>query len=205
MLRAVTATRHTRCAPAFVTPRSKMARSLETCKATRTLKRPSYYVWIAFCGFGPRLSALRWKRDSFRAEDFAVLRFHVENHGRLVSRTSSLPQSCPETVVTDNAMVQNSGELRQALTGKKPRLIRTVPRRGYQFEAGVARATVVPVEPAPVSAVSSDVAPDPTVVRKPVTCVWSLRPACVPGGDSLLFPFAALVAVGVLWSGVATR
>ena len=94
-----------------------------------------------------------------RPKTFAVLQFLVENDGRLVSKDELMAAVWPDVTVTDDALVQSIGELRRALGDDGQRLIKTVPRRGYRFEAAV--SADVPAEPvvthrAPNSATSPD-------------------------------------------------
>jgi TolB-like protein/DNA-binding winged helix-turn-helix (wHTH) protein len=72
-----------------------------------------------------------------RPKTFAVLRFLLENAGRLVSKDELFAAVWPNIAVTDDVLVQSVGELRRALADDGQRLIRTVPRRGYRFEATV--------------------------------------------------------------------
>ena len=84
---------------------------------------------------------------ALRPKTFAVLRYLLENCGRLVSKDELFASVWPNLAVTDDALVQSIGELRRALKDDGSRLIKTIPRRGYRFEADV---SVVP----PTSAVS---------------------------------------------------
>jgi adenylate cyclase len=72
-----------------------------------------------------------------RPKTFAVLRHLAENAGRLVSKQDLFATVWPGIVVTDDTLVQSIGELRRALGDDRAHLIRTVPRRGYRFEAAV--------------------------------------------------------------------
>jgi adenylate cyclase len=72
-----------------------------------------------------------------RPKTYAVLRLLVENSGRLVSKDELFAAVWPGIAVTDDALVQSIGELRRAFGQDGSRLIRTVPRRGYRFEAAV--------------------------------------------------------------------
>ena len=74
---------------------------------------------------------------ALRPKTFAVLRYLVENSGRLVSKDELFAAVWPNLAVTDDALVQSIGELRRALADEGPRLIKTVPRRGYRFESAV--------------------------------------------------------------------
>ena len=74
---------------------------------------------------------------ALRPKTFTVLHFLVENCGRLVSKEELFAAVWPDLAVTDDTLVQSIGELRRALGDDGPRLIRTVPRRGYRFESDV--------------------------------------------------------------------
>jgi TolB-like protein/Flp pilus assembly protein TadD len=54
-----------------------------------------------------------------------------------VSKDELFAAVWPNIAVTDDALVQSVGELRRALGEDGPRLITTIPRRGYRFEAAV--------------------------------------------------------------------
>src|SRR5450432_376220 len=72
---------------------------------------------------------------ALRPKTFAVLHYLIENPGRLVSKDELFAAVWPNLTVTDDALVQSVGELRRALGNDGPRLIRTIPRRGYRFES----------------------------------------------------------------------
>ncbi|MEX0590806.1 MAG: winged helix-turn-helix domain-containing protein [Xanthobacteraceae bacterium] len=96
---------------------------------------------------------------ALRPKTFAVLQYLSENSGRLVSKDELFAAVWPNLAVTDDALVQSIGELRRAFGDDGPRLIRTIPRRGYRFESGV--SAVAPADPCvtdgtPDSAASHD-------------------------------------------------
>ena len=64
-----------------------------------------------------------------RPKTFAVLKFLVENSGRLVSKDDIFTAVWPNLAVTDDTLVQSIGELRRELGDAGPRLIKTIPRR----------------------------------------------------------------------------
>jgi adenylate cyclase len=72
---------------------------------------------------------------SLRPKTFSVLQYLVAHPGRLVGKEELLEAVWPNLVVTDDTVVQSIGELRRALGESGARLITTVPRRGYRFEA----------------------------------------------------------------------
>jgi TolB-like protein/DNA-binding winged helix-turn-helix (wHTH) protein len=76
---------------------------------------------------------------ALRPKTFGVLQYLVENSGRLVSKEELFAAIWPNLAVTDDALVQSIRELRRALGDDGRRLIRTLPRRGYRFDAGVSR------------------------------------------------------------------
>ena len=78
---------------------------------------------------------LEGREITLRPKTFGVLRFLVEHPDRLVSKEELLEAVWPNLVVTDDTLVQSIGELRRALGESGARLIVTVPRRGYRFEA----------------------------------------------------------------------
>lgn len=72
-----------------------------------------------------------------RPKTFSVLRYLVENSGRLVSKDELFAAVWPNAAVTDDTLVQSISELRRVIGDDGVRLIRTIPRRGYRFEAAV--------------------------------------------------------------------
>ena len=129
-----------------------------------------------------------------RPKTFAVLRFLVENSGRLVSKDELFAAVWPNIAVTDDALVQSIGELRRALGDDGPRLIKTIPRRGYRFESGVTVADST-------ERTSEDAA---TLPAAPPEAARSPKPDARSGLFAAL-GLALLLAAGVLWTGVATE
>jgi DNA-binding response OmpR family regulator len=58
---------------------------------------------------------------ALRPKTFAVLRYLVENSGRLVSKDELFAAVWPNLAITDDALVQSIGELRKALADAGPR------------------------------------------------------------------------------------
>ena len=125
----------------------------------------------AFAGFEFDLlrSELKGPRGApiaLRPKAELLLRHFLAQPGRLFAREELMDVLWPAAVVTDDSLVQCVGELRTALGDREQALIRTVPRRGYRFEAEVAPvrtegASLPWVEPASAAAGAS---PSPSAV-----------------------------------------
>lgn len=142
---------------------------------------------------------------ALRPKTFAVLRYLVENSGHLASKDELFAAVWPNLTVTDDALVQSIGELRRALADDGPRLIKTIPRRGYRFESAV--LVIAPVDPSvtdsmPDSATSHDGAQPPKPVIR--ARAWTLLTTALTGWRGGLFAALALVvllAAGALLTG----
>jgi TolB-like protein/Tfp pilus assembly protein PilF len=75
-----------------------------------------------------------------RPKSFALLRYLVENAGRLASKDELIKAVWPDVVVSDESLAHCVSEVRGALDDDRQRIIRTVPRRGYLFAAAVSGA-----------------------------------------------------------------
>jgi adenylate cyclase len=141
---------------------------------------------------------------ALRPKTFAVLRYLVENSNRLVSKDELFAAVWPGLAVTDDALVQSIGELRRALADEGPRLIKTVPRRGYRFESAV--SIVAPADNSLADATpGSAVSRDNTPALKPAIPgqAWSLLAVAPAGWRGGLF--AALVVLLVAGSLLVAR
>jgi len=72
-----------------------------------------------------------------RPKSFNTLVYLVENSGRLISKEELIDAVWPDVAVTDDSLVQCLIEIRKAFGGNAQRYIKTVPRRGYIFDAPV--------------------------------------------------------------------
>jgi DNA-binding winged helix-turn-helix (wHTH) protein/TolB-like protein/Tfp pilus assembly protein PilF len=72
-----------------------------------------------------------------RPKSFEVLRYLVERSGRLVGRAELMQAIWPDTFVSEESLAQCLMDVRRALQDDSQRLIKTVPRRGYLFQAEV--------------------------------------------------------------------
>jgi DNA-binding winged helix-turn-helix (wHTH) protein len=75
-----------------------------------------------------------------RPKSFDVLRYLVENSGRLIGKDELINAVWRDAIVTDNSLVQCLIEIRRALRDDAQAIIRTVPRRGYIFDISVIAA-----------------------------------------------------------------
>jgi adenylate cyclase len=73
-----------------------------------------------------------------RPKTFSVLTYLVQRPGQLVSKEELFDAVWPGLIVTDDTLVQSIGELRRILGDAEAKLITTVPRRGYRFDAQAA-------------------------------------------------------------------
>lgn len=72
-----------------------------------------------------------------RPKSFEVLKYLVENNGRLISKDELIHAVWVETAVTDDSLVQCMKDIRHALRDEAQQIIKTVPRRGYIFDKEV--------------------------------------------------------------------
>src|SRR5208282_66711 len=75
-----------------------------------------------------------------RPKSFEVLRYLVENAGRLVSKDEIMKAVWPNVIVTDESLARCVSDVRFALGDRRQRIIRTVPRRGYLLTVPAAEA-----------------------------------------------------------------
>src|SRR6266568_4333718 len=76
---------------------------------------------------------------ALRPKSFEVLRYLVENAGRLVSKDELIKTVWPNVIVTDDSLARCISEVRQAIGDSNQTMIKTVPRRGYRFATAVAQ------------------------------------------------------------------
>ncbi len=72
-----------------------------------------------------------------RPKSFEVLKYLVENNGRLVSKNELIQAVWIDIAVTDDSLVQCLKDIRHALRDETQRIIKTVHGRGYIFEKEV--------------------------------------------------------------------
>ena len=94
-----------------------------------------------------------------RPKSFALLRFMVENAGRLLDRDEIMRVVWPEVIVTDDSITQCIKEIRRAIDDNESRIVRTIPKRGYMFVAEIPPDPSAAAE-APVARTSAPPLPD---------------------------------------------
>src|SRR5438309_1549647 len=72
-----------------------------------------------------------------RPKSFEVLKYLVENNGRLISKDELIHAVWVDPAVTDDSLVQCLKDIRHALRDEAQQIIKTVPRRGYIFDKEV--------------------------------------------------------------------
>jgi predicted ATPase/DNA-binding winged helix-turn-helix (wHTH) protein len=104
----------------------------------KTLENPVRYRFADFVLDLERGALLKANREvKLRPKVFDALRFLVENRSRLVRKEELIQALWPDAFVTDDSLVQCMVELRRALEDRAQEILKTIPRRGYVFEAAV--------------------------------------------------------------------
>ena len=106
---------------------------------------------------------------SLRPKTFALLAYLAGHPGRLLTKDELIEAVWPDVTVTDDSLVQCVSEVRAALRDDGQGLIKTVPRRGYLFEATpveTAHADEAPGRP--------ERCPPHDAPRRPAARSWSL-------------------------------
>ena len=107
-------------------------------------------------------------RVDLRPQSFQVLRLLAINAGRVVSKSEIHDKVWGEAIVTDDSLVQVIHNLREVLGDHDHRMIRTVPRQGYELVAGAVQPVDVNSaankKPAELSALTSSANMQPNSV-----------------------------------------
>src|SRR5689334_20028018 len=77
-----------------------------------------------------------------RPKSFEVLRYLAEHPGRVISKEELIAAVWPGVIVTDDSLIRCISEVRRAIADEEQAIIKTVPRRGYLFQAEVSARTV---------------------------------------------------------------
>ncbi|RWP73018.1 MAG: transcriptional regulator [Mesorhizobium sp.] len=100
-----------------------------------------------------------------RPKTFDLLAFLVRNPGRVLSKDELLQAVWPSTIVTEDSLTQCIRDVRKCIGDETQSLVRTVPRRGYMFQAaddGLSASL-----PPATAAVQIERAPEPMVAILP--------------------------------------
>jgi predicted ATPase/DNA-binding winged helix-turn-helix (wHTH) protein len=81
-----------------------------------------------------------------RPKCFELLRYLVENAGRLVSKDELIDAVWPNVFVTEDSLTRCVSDIRHALGDDAQRIIRTLQRRGYLFAAPVTIGSSAPAQ-----------------------------------------------------------
>jgi DNA-binding winged helix-turn-helix (wHTH) protein len=110
-------------------------------------RAPQTYSFNGFTLDPARACLLREGREvKLRPKSFEALKYLVENPGRVITKDELLQVLWPDSFVTDDSLVQCLRDVRRALGDEQQRYVKTVPRRGYIFDAEVHRASAVYAE-----------------------------------------------------------
>jgi Tol biopolymer transport system component/DNA-binding winged helix-turn-helix (wHTH) protein len=105
-----------------------------------TMQNVSHKIY-SFEGFILDLERACLKLDGqeikLRPKSFESLKYLIENRGRLVTKDELMGAVWPDSFVTDDSLVQCVRDIRRSLGDNSQHFIKTVPRRGYIFEAEV--------------------------------------------------------------------
>lgn len=93
---------------------------------------------------GRIVHAIRGNVVHVRPKSMAVLEALAAAHGEVVSRDRLMAEVWPGTVVSDESLTRCIADLRQAMgdSGRAPRFVETVPKRGYRLIPEVRRSEV---------------------------------------------------------------
>jgi DNA-binding winged helix-turn-helix (wHTH) protein len=100
-----------------------------------------------------------------RPKTFELLAFLVRNPGRVLSKDELLQAVWPSTIVTEDSLTQCIRDVRKCIGDETQSLVRTVPRRGYMFQA--ADDSLSASLPPATAAAQIERAPEPMVAILP--------------------------------------
>jgi len=84
-----------------------------------------------------------------RPKSFELLRYLIENAGRLVAKDELVRAVWPNVIVTDESLTRCVSDVRLALRDTDQRVVKTVPRRGYIFTPHVSPVATTSVDAEP--------------------------------------------------------
>jgi TolB-like protein len=84
-----------------------------------------------------------------RPKSFNVLRYLVANAGRVVTKDEMLQAIWPDAIVSEDSLARCISDVRFAIGDRDAAIIKTMPKRGYRFEA-IVTTSAAKVLPNPV-------------------------------------------------------
>lgn len=103
-----------------------------------------------------------------RPKVYDALLYVLQNRGRLIAKEELIHALWSDAFVTEDSLVQCMVELRRALDDRAQKIVRTVPRRGYEFTAAVTTHENGAGEGNPASAPASQTEEDRLVIARRV-------------------------------------
>ncbi|MDM0116639.1 winged helix-turn-helix domain-containing protein [Variovorax sp. J22R133] len=157
-------------------------------------------VFFADFEFDPRRDELRRHGVAIplRPKPHALLRYFLVHPQRLIGKSELLSALWGTAVVTDDSLVQCVGELRAGLRDQAQVLIKTLPRRGYMFDAPVSMEALG----APAAGPVQDAAAPPALaarrwLRQPVWIGALVVLGLALGGGGSLYMYASHAPVDI--------
>jgi TolB-like protein/DNA-binding winged helix-turn-helix (wHTH) protein/Flp pilus assembly protein TadD len=142
---------------------------------------PQQYVFDRFKVDLGRACLLRDGEEvSLRPKAFDALKYLVENRGRLATKEELIRALWPNVIVTDDSLVKCIQEVRDALQDQSRRYLKTVPRRGYIFDALVVEGNQIQIVAAVTETSASSTLPAAPV---PVPAPAPLADEPAPSND----------------------
>ncbi len=128
-----------------------------------------------------------------RPKSFELLRYLVENAGRLVPKDELVQAIWPSVVVSDESLARCVSDVRLALGDRDQRIIKTVARRGYLFAAPVFSASPTAGQRDPDQSRLGNLGPSDAERTVPPTS-RTTSVGAIAGG--IILVLAAIAAVG---------
>jgi Tol biopolymer transport system component/DNA-binding winged helix-turn-helix (wHTH) protein len=80
-----------------------------------------------------------------RPKSFELLRYMIEHPARVITKEDLIKAIWPDAFVTDDSLVQCVRDIRRALQDDGQQYVKTLPRRGYLFEASVSMSSATEI------------------------------------------------------------
>jgi DNA-binding winged helix-turn-helix (wHTH) protein/TolB-like protein len=81
---------------------------------------------------------------ALRPQAFDLLKYFLENPGRLVTKDELMKVAWPDVFVTDDSLVQCVRDIRRALNDHGQSIVKAVPKRGYRLVLRAAAESTIP-------------------------------------------------------------